>query len=104
MKRPRRYHWNEWFRHRHLKLVRGVHYFCNQQMMCQQVRNAASSRELSVTVENHGDHIIVWQRAPTSELTPEPTERAQLSPEVPSPYSSMQPPAKTINGRGSRSG
>lgn len=46
-----RYPWDKWFKKNKLVLVRGKHYECQPHSMGVQVRDAATKRDLEVSVE-----------------------------------------------------
>jgi hypothetical protein len=54
----RLYPWEEWFRARHMVLLRGAHYHCSQATMAQLVRNNASVRGHRVRVADTGSAIV----------------------------------------------
>jgi hypothetical protein len=56
--------WDRWFKRRKFKLYRYKDFLCQPPIMAQQVRNAASSREVGVSVDVEGGTVLVtvWGR------------------------------------------
>lgn len=57
--RPPIYPWDQWFSRRRIILRRGEDYSCSQSAICQQVRSAASSRGLRVSVADRGEEVEI---------------------------------------------
>jgi hypothetical protein len=70
MKPKRRYFWSEWFRYPKVMLVRGIHYHCTNDSFKQQMRNAATSREIKISIRDYGTHLLITQSTLASTLAP----------------------------------
>ena len=57
-----RYPWDKWFARRTITLTQSVDYWCEPHGMVSQIRNAASHREISVSVHLHSGVITVEVR------------------------------------------
>jgi hypothetical protein len=51
----RRYIWDDWFALKRFTLTKGLHYMCSQSSICQQIRDAASDRKISVSISEGRD-------------------------------------------------
>lgn len=55
-----RYHWDHLFCNKVFTLHKYKDYDCSQSSICQQVRNAASQRGLSIEIFDSGAHVEVY--------------------------------------------
>lgn len=60
----RKYNWNAWFARKRFTLRQGVEFNCGVEMMEQQVRNAASAREIKVSIVTEDDRLTVVVQEP----------------------------------------
>lgn len=52
-----RYAWDKLFSNKIFTLYRGKDYDCSQSSICQQIRNAAAQRGVSVGISDDGDYV-----------------------------------------------
>ena len=57
-----RYNWEGWLKSARRTLTRGKDFMCSPLSMAQQVRNAASTLGVSVSVRVYGDKVVIVRR------------------------------------------
>ena len=87
--RRKTYPWNKWFEKSKFKLVQGKDYTCQTHGMIAQIRTAASSRKLYVTIDVDGTEITV-----TVVSQMEKTSAPKSKPKAATKTPSKKPPSK----------
>lgn len=67
----KRYKWDDWFALRKFILRRGEQYSCSQSSMAQQIRNAASNRNLRVKITDQEHQLVIEVEGSSSATTTE---------------------------------
>jgi uncharacterized protein involved in type VI secretion and phage assembly len=80
--RLRIYQWSEWFGRQEIELHAGKDFFCKIESFAQQVRGAASARQIRVSVFALEEKVIVWNHSYSgpSESTPDSPAGSSESP------------------------
>lgn len=55
----KKYNWDELFKRGRSLLEAGIDYHCSQSNICQQIRNEASKRKVSVRLSDLGNQVVI---------------------------------------------